>query len=381
MFDSKQDSDSAALYSSLSQIGAGDDDVVRFLEEISYGAYALVWYDARAQEIRFARNDERPLHFVNTSDGLFWASERRMLEFVLANPKLSITPESEAFQLAEHKLVSIPVGADSETEARVAGYTPRTYVTTTSYGSGSSGYGNSYGGYGHSYQYGATKDSYGTPFRQAAQIITSYHDVNALRRNEGQRVAAIVSSVLAHDFGGIDCASHTSRMPAVSSHLHKWLKERQQWASPNGLKVEPLVHPVMTVIGVSETRGKTVVYGCYELDDGDGVLAFISLWKDAENESLKQRIEASLQGGKPARWYVPPKGFVVYCTGEYSVVGSPLSISPFDRELPSGAAEEFTDWHPELITYLVDQKERNWSEAWESVAEYYMNTEGTEDNE
>lgn len=52
------------------------------LEELS-GAYALVWHDARDNTLNFARNDERTLCIAYAGNNIFWASERKMLEWIL----------------------------------------------------------------------------------------------------------------------------------------------------------------------------------------------------------------------------------------------------------------------------------------------------------
>lgn len=47
------------------------------------GAYALVWYDNVAEELRFMRNKERPLFIIHTEDLTVLVSERKMGEWIL----------------------------------------------------------------------------------------------------------------------------------------------------------------------------------------------------------------------------------------------------------------------------------------------------------
>ena len=54
------------------------------------GAYALIWYDFAKRELNMVRNDERPLHWMETEDGWYWASEDSMLAFVADRHGLKI---------------------------------------------------------------------------------------------------------------------------------------------------------------------------------------------------------------------------------------------------------------------------------------------------
>ena len=47
------------------------------------GAYALIWYDAKAKKLHIARNDQRPLWLVQTPDADYIASEPAMLIWLL----------------------------------------------------------------------------------------------------------------------------------------------------------------------------------------------------------------------------------------------------------------------------------------------------------
>lgn len=73
------DVDSEAICHALSM-----EDEVKVLESLD-GAYALTWYDQKADTLNFARNDERPLFIAinETKTKMIWASERPMIEWTL----------------------------------------------------------------------------------------------------------------------------------------------------------------------------------------------------------------------------------------------------------------------------------------------------------
>lgn len=52
------------------------------LKEIQ-GAFTLVWYDADIKKLYIARNDQRPLWLANTDDAWYFASEPRMMQWIL----------------------------------------------------------------------------------------------------------------------------------------------------------------------------------------------------------------------------------------------------------------------------------------------------------
>lgn len=67
--------DSENIYYHMNKNGV--DETIKNLN----GAFALTWYDKRANTINFIRNSERPLYYVLSKDGknLLWASEDWML--------------------------------------------------------------------------------------------------------------------------------------------------------------------------------------------------------------------------------------------------------------------------------------------------------------
>lgn len=79
----KAEMDSQAVFEALSKVQPDQKSVAKLLATIDSGAYSLVWWDGRIEKLRFARNSQRPMHFVLTNGGFFFGSELRMLEWVL----------------------------------------------------------------------------------------------------------------------------------------------------------------------------------------------------------------------------------------------------------------------------------------------------------
>lgn len=80
----RYDVDSQALLSSIDEFGSNNVD------KHIHGAFALTWYDKRDNTIHLWRNYQRPLWMAYTDNKtvLFWASEKEMLELVLARNKI-----------------------------------------------------------------------------------------------------------------------------------------------------------------------------------------------------------------------------------------------------------------------------------------------------
>ena len=92
--------DSQQLYYLINKYGLKET-----LDEVN-GAYALSYYDIKNKSMNFVRNSERPLWFAHTHEGMFWASERDMLEWILRRNRIySGTYE----MLPEHTLWSFDV--------------------------------------------------------------------------------------------------------------------------------------------------------------------------------------------------------------------------------------------------------------------------------
>lgn len=90
------------------------DDPLTVLPELSAGAYALVWYDHRTDTVSIARNDERPMHFVRTAYGIWWASELKMLEWCLDRAGVKML---ESWELAPLTLARMPLDGSEGTVA------------------------------------------------------------------------------------------------------------------------------------------------------------------------------------------------------------------------------------------------------------------------
>lgn len=71
-------SDSHAIFGALNTA----EFPTEILKKLS-GSYALVWYDKIVGKYYFARNNERPLSYIHSPEGLFFASEWVMLRFAM----------------------------------------------------------------------------------------------------------------------------------------------------------------------------------------------------------------------------------------------------------------------------------------------------------
>ena len=72
------DVDSHAICHSLNERGYRET-----FEKVD-GAFALIWYDAETKRLHMARNKERPLHMAVSQDAFYFASELKMLDWVLS---------------------------------------------------------------------------------------------------------------------------------------------------------------------------------------------------------------------------------------------------------------------------------------------------------
>lgn len=70
--------DSHAITHSIAERGAKET-----LEMLD-GAFALIWYDAQTNLVHAARNNERPLHLLETEDLFILSSERMLAEWICA---------------------------------------------------------------------------------------------------------------------------------------------------------------------------------------------------------------------------------------------------------------------------------------------------------
>jgi hypothetical protein len=77
--------DSEAALTAIARLGA-KEALEKFI-----GAWAFVWYDYKDNTLNFTRNDKRPLTLAYNEDSfseIFWASERKMLDWVLSRNKV-----------------------------------------------------------------------------------------------------------------------------------------------------------------------------------------------------------------------------------------------------------------------------------------------------
>ena len=140
--------DSHTIYKALA--AEEPENATAILSQLSSGAYALVWYDARIQSLRFARNADRPLWFHKEESYWWWNSEPGQIAACIA--RASRDPLSYStivpWQLDTHKLLTIPVnGSPASVQeyipAPISYFTGRGYTGCSSWG----GYGSGKGGY------------------------------------------------------------------------------------------------------------------------------------------------------------------------------------------------------------------------------------------
>lgn len=79
----------------------------KIVEEF-HGSFALVWYDALEKKLYFIRNEERPLCFVNTDEAIYFASEEKMLKWLLDRHNIKFA--GEITLLKDGHLISIALG-------------------------------------------------------------------------------------------------------------------------------------------------------------------------------------------------------------------------------------------------------------------------------
>jgi asparagine synthetase B (glutamine-hydrolysing) len=118
--------DSMAIMEALNSVDSDTSSVVEVLEKIEGGAYALAWADNRTKTINLARNADRPLALAYTkTGGLFFASELRMLEWVLERNHIKADWSGN---MEVHTLIKIPYDGG---EATVEDYSSKIPVYTS----------------------------------------------------------------------------------------------------------------------------------------------------------------------------------------------------------------------------------------------------------
>jgi predicted glutamine amidotransferase len=83
--DKKVDVDSHAILHSIVERG-----FEKTIEELD-GAFTLVWYSAEDKQLQVIRNDQRPLFIANTPGAWVFASEDKMLKWILDREDIKIT--------------------------------------------------------------------------------------------------------------------------------------------------------------------------------------------------------------------------------------------------------------------------------------------------
>jgi len=109
--------DSEALAIHLSKVLVKDFDKEAFEESIGKvnGAYAISAYNQDANCIYITRNTERPLSYVETKEGWFWASEMGLLMWIVGRNGL-VTKDTEFKVLKPNTLLTIDLDTNSSTE-------------------------------------------------------------------------------------------------------------------------------------------------------------------------------------------------------------------------------------------------------------------------
>ena len=106
--DKENNSDSRELYRRMDK-----DGVDSAIKSAWHGAWALCWINLNDKNnkrtLNFARNDGRPLHWVERNSVVYWASEEMFLEFMLARSTLS-SKDCEVRAFPKHTHISFDIG-------------------------------------------------------------------------------------------------------------------------------------------------------------------------------------------------------------------------------------------------------------------------------
>lgn len=123
------DVDSEALATVLEKAFGKEDKVGAVGETLSdvQGAYAVAIYDQRSNCVHLIRNNERPLSYVETPEGWFWASEAGLLYWILSRNGLSIKDIKE---LPVDTLLTIDLDTNTLKEEPLEIKKPVTTTTT-----------------------------------------------------------------------------------------------------------------------------------------------------------------------------------------------------------------------------------------------------------
>lgn len=99
--DSSVSVDSEAILTALET----DKDPVKGLEKL-FGAWALAWYSQKESRLYLTHNNERPLALCHTDNVLFFASEAKMIDWLLSRESLK---HQDPIELKPHTLYTINV--------------------------------------------------------------------------------------------------------------------------------------------------------------------------------------------------------------------------------------------------------------------------------
>jgi hypothetical protein len=70
-----------------------------------YGAFTLVWYDDKEDSLNIVRNEERPMCIAHVGGTIFYASERKMLEWILHRNNVDLA-KAKIYELAVGKWIT-----------------------------------------------------------------------------------------------------------------------------------------------------------------------------------------------------------------------------------------------------------------------------------
>jgi hypothetical protein len=341
-------SDSAALYAALNEIDPDPEKVTEFLSEISAGAYTLVWYDNRVDEIRMVRNIERPLHLVNTEAGLLWSSEARQLSFVLAG---GIKPESGIFSLDTGNLVCIPVSGDKEGavhEVPKKSFAPRPNAAT--------GYQNSSAAYDrysdeyddYAYNTGYRYQQYPSTHVKGRVSLQTAYSLPEAKRQVGEDVAAAINQDFIDRFGKDSTSMTASDMSDLMGGV---VVKAQADMFPDAER------PVMTVVDVlriGHTRNLYCLVGYLEAGGNDVHHAYCHMYRLTESDAMFiDLIEDQLLGGKMPQVMGKISAYSAYSSGDYSLKMASIDLQYYEDSICKRS--QYPDYHPELHLACMDE--------------------------
>lgn len=120
--------DSEALAIHLRKVLVNDFDKEKFEEAIGKvsGAYAIAAYNQETDKVYLTRNHERPLSYVETPEGWFWASEMGLLYWILGRNSINIK-DAKFESLKPDSLLTIDLESNT---ASVLEYSPKKAMVT-----------------------------------------------------------------------------------------------------------------------------------------------------------------------------------------------------------------------------------------------------------